>query len=84
MVTIADIKAFGMNHFKSLLTGTEVQKGTKEASLKGGFRETIDLFLLNQEQMEKLSPSEWQYLASFYKTKNASANIYPYHYLKNK
>jgi hypothetical protein len=31
VVTIADIKAFGMNHFKSLLTGIEVQKGTKRS-----------------------------------------------------
>jgi hypothetical protein len=82
VVTIADIKAFGMNHFKSLLTGIEVQKGTKkEVSLKGGFSRTIDLFLIkNQEQMEKLSPSEWQYLCESFllKLKNASANIYPY------
>ncbi len=82
VVTIADIKAFGMNHFKSLLTGIEVQKGTKkEVSLKGGFSRTIDLFLIkNQEQMEKVSPSEWQYLCESFllKLKNASANIYPY------
>ena len=44
MVTIADIKAFGMNHFKSLLTGIEVQKGTKkEVSLKGGFSRTTHI-----------------------------------------
>ena len=82
VVTIADIKAFGMNHFKNLVTGIEVQKGTKkEVSLKGGFSRTIDVFLLkNKEQMEKISPSEWQYLRESFllKLKNASANIYPY------
>ena len=82
VVTIADIKAFGMNHFKSLLTGIEVQKGTKkEASLKGGFSRTIDVFLIkNKEQMEKISSSEWDYLCESFllKLKNASANIYPY------
>ena len=82
VVTIADIKAFGMNHFKSLVTGIEVQKGTKkEVSLKGGFSRTIDVFLLkNKEQMEKITPSEWEYLSESFllKLKNASANIYPY------
>ncbi len=82
VVTIADIKAFGMNHFKSLVTGIEVQKGTKkEASLKGGFSRTIDVFLIkNKEQMEKISSSEWDYLCESFllKLKNASANIYPY------
>jgi hypothetical protein len=82
VVTFADIKAFGMNHFKSLVTGIEVQKGTKkEVSLKGGFSRTIDIFLLkNKEQMEKISASEWDYLCESFllKLKSASSNIYPY------
>jgi len=82
VVTFADIKAFGMNHFKSLVTGIEVQKGTKkEVSLKGGFSRTIDIFLLkNKEKMEKISDSEWDYLCESFllKLKSASSNIYPY------
>lgn len=82
VVTVADIKAFGMNHFKNLVTGIEVQKGTKkEISLKGGFSRTIDVFLLkNTELIEKISPSEWAYLCESFllKLKSASANIYPY------
>jgi hypothetical protein len=82
IVTVADIKAFGMNHFKSLVLGIEVQKGTKkEVSLKGGFSRTIDISLIkNKEQMENINPSEWEYLCESFllKLKNASANIYPY------
>lgn len=82
IVTIADIKAFGMNHFKSLLVGIEVQKGTKkEVSLKGGFSRTIDIFLVkNKEQTENINSSEWEYLSESFllKLKEASANIYPY------
>jgi hypothetical protein len=82
IVTIADIRAFGMNHFKSLITGVEVQKGTKkEVSLKGGFSRTIDVFLIkNKEQTEQINPSEWEYLRESFllKLKNTSANIYPY------
>lgn len=82
VVTIADIKAFGMNHFKTLVTGVDVQKGTKkEVSLKGGFSRTIDIFLIkNKELTEGLNPSEWEYLCESFllKLKNASANIYPY------
>lgn len=82
IVTVADIKAFGMNHFKSLVLGIEVQKGTKkEVSLKGGFSRTIDISLIkNKEQMDNINPSEWEYLCESFllKLKNASANIYPY------
>ncbi|MDQ0594796.1 hypothetical protein QFZ37_003165 [Chryseobacterium ginsenosidimutans] len=82
IVTIADIKAFGMNHFKSLITDVEVQKGTKkEVSLKGGFSRTIDIFLVrNKERTEHINSSEWEYLREsfFFKLKNTSANIYPY------
>ncbi|KMQ67972.1 hypothetical protein ACM39_11615 [Chryseobacterium sp. FH2] len=82
IVTIADIRAFGMNHFKNLITGIEVQKGTKkEVSLKGGFSRTIDIFLVkNKEQTENINPSEWEYVCESFllKLKNASANIYPY------
>lgn len=82
IVTVADIRAFGMNHFKSLITGVDVQKGTKkEVSLKGGFSRTIDIFLIkNKEQMENINLSEWEYLRESFllKLKNTSANIYPY------
>jgi hypothetical protein len=82
IVTVADIKAFGMNHFKNLVLGIEVQKGTKkEVSLKGGFSRTIDISLIkNKEQMDNINPSEWEYLCESFllKLKNASANIYPY------
>ena len=82
VVTIADIKAFGMNHFKNLITGIEVQKGTKkEVSLKGGFSRTIDIFLLkNKEHQDKINSSEWEYLCENFllKLKKASSNVYPY------
>ena len=82
IVTVADIKAFGMNHFKSTITGIEVQKGTKkEVSLKGGFSRTVDVFLIrNKENEQHISEAEWQYLCDNFllKLKNASANIYPY------
>ncbi len=82
VVTIADIKAFGMNHFKNMILGIEVQKGTKkEVSLKGGFSRTIDIFLIkNNEQTEMINSSEWEYLRESFllKLKDSSSNIYPY------
>jgi hypothetical protein len=82
IVTVADIRAFGMNHFKSTITGIEVKKGTKkEVSLKGGFSRTIDIFLIrNKENTDIMEESEWNYLCESFslKLKNASANIYPY------
>ena len=82
IVTVADIRAFGMNHFKSTITGIEVNKGTKkEVSLKGGFSRTIDVFLIrNKENANIIEDSEWNYLCESFslKLKNASANIYPY------
>lgn len=82
IVTIADIKAFGMKHFKNTITGIEVKKGTqKEISLKGGFSRTIDVYLKkNEENIETLNESEWNYLRESFllKLKKASANIYPY------
>jgi len=71
-----------MNHFKGLVTGIEVQKGTKkEVSLKGGFSRTIDIYIIkNREQMDGINPSEWAYLCESFllKIKEVSANIYPY------
>lgn len=82
IVTVADIRAFGMNHFKNTITGIEVKKGTKkEVSLKGGFSRTIDVFLIrNKENAVAVEESEWNYLCDSFslKLKNASANIYPY------
>lgn len=82
IVTISDIRAFGMNHFKNTITEIDVKKGTKkEVSLKGGFSRTIDIYVtLNKDHTEILQPSEWKYLCENFllKLKTASANIYPY------
>lgn len=82
IVTIADIRAFAMNHFKNLIADVQVQKGTqKEASLKGGFSRTVDIFLVrNKEDTENIRKEEWEYLCDSFllNLKNASANMYPY------
>lgn len=82
IVTVADIRIFGLNHFKNTLKDIEVSKGTKkEVSLKGGFSRTIDIFLIrNPEIKDSIKDSEWEYLCESFllKLKNASANIYPY------
>jgi len=82
IVTVADIRIFGLNHFKNIIKDIEVSKGTKkEVSLKGGFSRTIDIFLVrNNEIKELIKDSEWEYLCESFllKLKNASANIYPY------
>lgn len=82
IVTIADIKAFTLNHFQNLITGVEVKKGTKkDIGLKSGFSRTMDVFIhrkLNQES--ELPESEWEYLFESYKLKlkKSSSNVYPY------
>lgn len=82
IVTVADIRVFGLNHFKNTIKDIEVSKGTKkEVSLKGGFSRTIDIFLIrSQETKDSIRDSEWEYLCDSFllKLKNASANIYPY------
>lgn len=82
IVTVADIRIFGLNHFKNTIKDIEVSKGTKkEVSLKGGFSRTIDVFLIrNPDAKDSISDSEWEYLCESFllKLKNASANIYPY------
>lgn len=82
IVTIADIKIFGKNHFKDTITELEVHKGTKkEVSVKGGFRRTIDVYLVkNQKSTEKITTEEWEYLKENFliKLEKASANVYPY------
>lgn len=82
IVTVADIRAFGMSHFKSTVKDIEVKKGTKkEVSLKGGFSRTIDVYLVrNIEVINNLAQSEWEYLCESFllKLKEKSANIYPY------
>ncbi|WP_322545180.1 hypothetical protein [Elizabethkingia miricola] len=82
IVAIADIKAFGMNHFKETITGIEIKKGTKkEVYLKSGFSRTIDIFLLrNPENIKHIQQTEWDYLCESFllKLKNKSANLYPY------
>lgn len=82
IVTIADIKVFGKNHFKSSIISLEVHKGTKkEVSIKGGFRRTIDIYLTkNPEVAQKMTSSEWEYLKESFQIKleKASANAYPY------
>lgn len=82
IVTVADIRIFGLNHFKNTIKDIEVSKGTKkEVSLKGGFSRTIDIFLVkNPEIKDTIKDSEWEYLCESFllKLKKASANIYPY------
>ncbi|PBJ12384.1 hypothetical protein BSF42_23390 [Flavobacterium sp. ACN6] len=82
IVTFADIKAFGFNHFKSSITDIKIEKGTrKEISVKAGFSRTVDIFIkTNQEEKQHLSNSEWEYLCdSFMKhLKNRSSNVFPY------
>jgi len=82
IVTVADIRIFGLNHFKSTIKDVQVSKGTKkEVSLKGGFSRTIDIFLVrNPDVKDSIKDSEWNYLCESFllKLKNASANIYPY------
>ena len=80
IVTIADVKAFAKSHFKHTIKGLEVQKGTKkEVSLKGGFKRTIDIFLIKNKEVE-VNETEWEYLKDSFliKLEKASANIYPY------
>ncbi|MFL9833395.1 hypothetical protein [Chryseobacterium terrae] len=82
IVTVADIRVFGQNHFKNTIKDVEVSKGTKkEVSLKGGFSRTIDIYLIrNPDVKDSIKDSEWEYLCESFllKLKNASANIYPY------
>ncbi len=82
IVTFADIKAFGFNHFKSCITDIRIEKGTrKEISVKAGFSRTVDIYLtINKEEKRYLSVSEWDYLCdSFMKNlKNRSSNVFPY------
>ncbi|MET3027820.1 hypothetical protein ABXT06_14170 [Flavobacterium sp. UW10123] len=82
IVTFADIKAFGFNHFKSYLTDIRIEKGTrKEISVKAGFSRTVDIYLkINATERNYLSTTEWDYLCeSFIKNlKNRSSNVFPY------
>lgn len=82
IVTFADIKAFGFNHFKNSILDIRIDKGTrKEISVKAGFSRTVDIYIkTNSEERQYLSASEWQYLCdSFLKNlKNRSSNVFPY------
>lgn len=82
IVTFADIKAFGFNHFKNSIEDIKIEKGTrKEISVKAGFSRTVDIFIkLNAEEKQHLSKSEWDYLCdNFMKNlKNRSSNVFPY------
>ena len=82
IVTFADIKAFGFNHFKNYITDIKIEKGTrKEISVKSGFSRTVDIHIkANPEEKKHLSLSEWEYLCnSFLKyLKNKSSNVFPY------
>ncbi len=82
IVTIADIKAFTLNHFHNLVSGVEVKRGTKrDISLKSGFIRTIDVFITrNVQNDQELPESEWVYLFESYKQKlkHTSSNVYPY------
>lgn len=85
IVTFADIKAFGFNHFKNSILEIEIEKGTrKEISVKAGFSRTVDIFIkTNPEEKKHLSNAEWEYLCdSFMKhLKNRSSNVFPYRLL---
>lgn len=82
IVTFADIKAFGFNHFKNSIEDIKIEKGTrKEISVKAGFSRTVDIYIKsNFEEKKHLSNSEWEYLCdSFLKNlKNRSSNVFPY------
>lgn len=82
IVTFADIKAFGFNHFKNSIEDIKIDKGTrKEVSVKAGFSRTVDIYIkTNSKEKEYLSNSEWEYLCdSFMKhLKNRSSNVFPY------
>jgi len=82
IVTFADIKAFGFDHFKSSIVNIKIEKGTrKEISVKAGFSRTVDIFITrNTEEIEHLSKNNWNYLCdSFMKyLKNRSSNVFPY------
>lgn len=80
IVTIADVKTFAKSHFKHTIKGLEVQKGTKkDVSLKGGFKRTIDIYLIKNKEIE-VSKTEWEYLKDSFliKLEKSSTNIYPY------
>ncbi|WP_233074128.1 hypothetical protein [Flavobacterium sp. IB48] len=82
IVTFADIKAFGFNHFKNSILEIKIEKGTrKEISVKAGFSRTVDIYIkTNLEEKQHLSDSEWEYLCdSFMKNlKSRSSNVFPY------
>lgn len=82
VVTIADIKAFTLNHFKATIIEVKVSKGTrKENSNKEGFSRTIDVKILkNNNQDYQIKESEWKYLCDSFliNIKKVSSNIYPY------
>lgn len=82
IVTFADIKALGFNHFKSTIEEIKIEKGTrKEISVKAGFSRTVDIHIkTNKEERELLSVTEWDYLCeSFMKhLKSRSSNVFPY------
>ncbi|CAM3501234.1 hypothetical protein [Flavobacterium chungbukense] len=82
IVTFADIKAFGFNHFRSSISDIKIEKGTrKEISVKAGFSRTVDIFIkTNPDEKQHLSDSEWKYLCdSFMRNlKNRSSNVFPY------
>ena len=82
IVTFADVKAFGFNHFKNSISDIKIQKGTrKEISVKAGFSRTVDIFITrNSEEIEYLSKNEWEYLCDSFMRhlKNTSSNVFPY------
>jgi len=87
IVTFADIKAFGFNHFKSSIEDIRIEKGTrKEISVTAGFSRTVDIYIkTNSEEKQHLSDPEWEYLCdSFMKhLKNRSSNVFPYRIFVN-
>lgn len=82
IVTFADIKAFGFDHFKNSITDIKIEKGTrKEISVKAGFSRTVDICIkTNFTEKKYLSESEWNYLCDTFlrNLQTRSSNIFPY------
>ncbi|HEY5750125.1 MAG TPA: hypothetical protein VIU12_28865 [Chryseolinea sp.] len=82
VVTVADIKAFTLNHFKASIRDVSVSKGTKkESSNKEGFSRTIDVRISrNNDDGHPVNETAWKYLCDSFllNIKKVSSNVYPY------
>lgn len=82
IVTFADIKAFGFNHFKNAIVEIDIKKGTrKEVSVNAGFSRTMDIYItVNLQEKKFLSEAEWNYLCENFikQLERKSSNVFPY------